>query len=76
MPKRKLQGTVVSDKMDKTVVIEVETKVMHPKYRKFIKRTHKYHAHNEKADVKIGDTVWVQECPPKSKTEKWEVVEE
>jgi len=59
MPKRLLQGVVVSDKMDKTVVVRVERRVMHPVYKKFIRRSKKYHAHDENNACKTGDTVWI-----------------
>lgn len=76
MPKRLLQGVVVSDKMDKTVVVRVERRVMHPVYKKFIRRSKKYHAHDENNACKVGDTVWIQESRPLSKTKKWVVVTE
>lgn len=71
MPKRVLQGTVVSDKGDKTIVVLVERRVMHPQYRKFIKRSKKYHAHDEGNQFKIGDSVRIEECRPLSKTKNW-----
>jgi len=74
MPKRILQGVVVSDKMDKTVVVRVERRVMHPIYKKFIRRSKKYHAHDEDNVFKSGDTVRIQECRPLSKTKSWEVL--
>jgi small subunit ribosomal protein S17 len=74
MPKRILTGTVVSDKMDKTVVVRVERRVMHPVYKKFIRRSKKYAAHDEANSHKIGDTVRIRECRPLSKTKKWEVI--
>ena len=76
MPKRILQGVVVSDKMDKTVVVQVERRVMHPVYKKYIKSSKKYHAHDENNQYKIGDVVRIQECRPVSKTKTWEVVTE
>jgi small subunit ribosomal protein S17 len=76
MPKRILQGVVVSDKMDKTVVVSVERRVMHPIYKKFIRRSKKYHAHDENNTFKIGDTVRICECRPISKTKTWEVIVE
>jgi small subunit ribosomal protein S17 len=76
MPKRMLQGVVVSDKMDKTVVVKVERRVMHPIYKKFIRRSKKYAAHDENNACKIGDTVWIRECRPISKRKRWEVVRE
>ena len=76
MPKRILQGVVVSDKQDKTVVVKVERQVMHPVYKKFIKKSKKYAAHDENNQYKIGDVVRIQECRPVSKTKTWEVVTE
>ncbi len=74
MPKRILQGVVVSDKQDKTVVVSVERQVMHPVYKKFIKRSKKYAAHDENNQFKVGDTVRIEECAPKSKTKTWTVL--
>ncbi|MBI4966867.1 MAG: 30S ribosomal protein S17 [Rhodospirillales bacterium] len=76
MPRRILQGVVVSDKMDKTVVVRVERRVMHPIYKKFIKRSKKYHAHDEANACKAGDVVRIRECRPISKTKTWEVLAE
>ena len=75
MPKRILQGVVVSDKMDKTVVVQVERRVMHPLYKKYIKRSKKYHAHDENNQYKIGDVVRICECRPVSKTVSWTVLD-
>jgi len=69
-----MQGVVVSDKMDKTVVVNVERKFPHPLYKKYIKRSKRYHAHDENNTHKVGDTVSIQECRPLSKTKRWEVV--
>lgn len=74
MPKRILQGVVVSDKMDKTVVVKVERRVMHPIYKKFIRRSKKYAAHDELNQFKVGDVVRIRECMPFSKTKTWEVL--
>ena len=74
MPRRVLRGTVVSDKGDKTVVVKVEGKVMHPLYKKFIRRSKRYHAHDEGNTLKIGDTVKIRECRPISKRKKWEIL--
>jgi len=74
MPKRILQGVVVSDKMDKSVVIRVERRVMHPVYKKYIKRSAKYTAHDENNQYKVGDTVQIIESRPLSKTKTWTVV--
>ena len=68
-------GTVVSDKMDKTVVIAIKDNVRHPLYGKIIKRTSKIHAHDEKNECGIGDRVMVMETRPLSKTKRWRVVE-
>jgi small subunit ribosomal protein S17 len=74
MPKRILQGVVVSDKMDKTVTVQVERRFKHTLYKKFIRRSKKYVAHDETNAVKVGDVVKIQECRPLSKRKKWEVV--
>ena len=74
MPRRILQGVVVSDKMDKTVVVQTEQRVMHPLYKKYIKRTKKYHAHDENNQSKVGDIVRICECRPVSKSKTWEVI--
>ena len=76
MPKRILQGVVVSDKGDKTIVVKVERRVMHPIYKKFIKRSKRYHAHDAENRCKTGDQVRIRECPPRSKSKNWEVVDE
>ena len=75
MPKRILQGTVVSDKTDKTVTVLIERKVAHPVYGKIIRRSKKYHAHDEANAVKTGDVVRIEECAPISKLKAWRVVE-
>ena len=74
MPKRKLQGKVVSDKMQKTVVVEVERMKEHPKYKRRFKVHKKYKAHDEKGEYKMGDTVVIEECSPISKDKKWKVI--
>jgi small subunit ribosomal protein S17 len=74
MPKRILQGVVISDKMDKTVTVQVERRFKHTLYKKFIRRSKKYAAHDETNAVKVGDVVKIQECRPMSKRKKWEVV--
>ncbi|ASG20977.1 MAG: 30S ribosomal protein S17 [Azospirillaceae bacterium] len=76
MPRRVLQGTVVSDKGDKTVIVLVERRVMHPVYKKFIKQSKKYAAHDEQNAYKAGDTVTIEECRPISKRKRWAVVVE
>jgi small subunit ribosomal protein S17 len=75
MPKRILVGTVVSDKADKTVVVKVERKVKHPLYGKIIRRSKKYHAHDEGNEFKPGDTVRIEETRPISKTKTWKVLD-
>ena len=75
MPRRVLRGTVVSDKGDKSVTVLVERRVMHPVYKKIIKRSKRYHAHDEANACKTGDTVSIRECRPISKTKTWEVVD-
>ena len=74
MPRRVLQGVVVSDKADKTVTVLVERRLRHPVYKKFVKRSKRYHAHDEDNKYKIGDMVRIQECRPLSKTKSWEVI--
>jgi len=74
MPKRVLTGTIVSDKTDKTVVVSVERRVKHPLYGKIIKRSKKYHAHDEGNAFKEGETVRIEECRPISKLKTWTVL--
>ena len=76
MPKRVLQGTVVSDKTDKTITVLVERRVKHALYGKFIRKTKKYAAHDEKNTCAIGDTVKIVECRPISKTKTWSLLEQ
>ena len=68
-------GVVSSNKMDKTVVVAVERKVQHPIYGKFLKKTTKFHAHDEKNECSIGDVVRIMESRPLSKTKRWRLVE-
>jgi len=75
MPKRILQGVVVSDKNSKTVVVKVERRFLHPAMGKTVRRSKKYHAHDEKGEYKAGDVVRIQECRPLSKLKTWQVVE-
>ena len=75
MPKRILQGTVVSDKTDKTITVLVERRVRHPLYGKIVRQSKKYHAHDEANAIKEGDTVRIEECRPISKTKSWRVLE-
>ena len=75
MPKRILVGTVVSDKTDKTVTVLVERKVKHPLYGKIIRRSKKYHAHDEDNTFKTGERVRIEETKPYSKTKTWKVLD-
>ena len=74
MPKRILQGVVVSDVQNKTVVVRVERRVMHPVYKKYITRSKKYAAHDEANAFKVGDVVRIEESRPLSKTKRWVVL--
>jgi small subunit ribosomal protein S17 len=74
MPKRILSGTVVSDKNDKTIVVKVERKERHPLYGKIIRRSKKYHAHDEANVAKEGEIVRIEECAPISKNKTWRLV--
>jgi small subunit ribosomal protein S17 len=76
MPKRQLQGVVVSDKSDKTVVVDVERRFTHPLLKKTVRRTKKYQAHDPENRFKVGDRVVIQESRPISKSKKWIVVGE
>ena len=71
MPKRVLQGVVVSDKNDKTIVVQVERRYTHPLLKKTVRRTKKYHAHDEKNSFKVGDQVSIQETRPISRNKRW-----
>ena len=74
MPKRILQGTVVSDKGDKTVVVNVERRFTDPVMKKTVRKSKRYHAHDETNGIKVGETVTIRECRPVSKLKSWEVV--
>ncbi len=74
MPRRVLEGTVVSDKMDKTVTVLVERRYIHPMYKKYVKRTTRYAAHDENGHFKEGDKVQIIECAPISKRKRWTVL--
>ena len=76
MPKRILQGVVVSDKNDKTVVVEVERRYTHPLFKKVVRRSKKYQAHDESNRCKIGDRVQIVETAPISKNKRWAVLEQ
>ena len=74
MPRRILEGEVVSDKMDKTITVLVERRFMHPLYKKYVKKTSKYAAHDESNSIKTGDRVQIIECRPISKSKRWTLV--
>lgn len=74
MPRRVLQGRIVSDKMDKTVTVLVERRYMHPIYKKYVRRTDKYAAHDENNAFRAGDLVQIEECRPLSKRKSWTVI--
>ncbi len=74
MPKRILNGTVCSSNSNKTVVVKVERLLKHPIYKKYVKRFKKYHAHDEKNTLKVGDKVSIRETRPVSKLKTWEVI--
>lgn len=74
MPKRVLQGTVVSDANEKTVVVRVERRFTHPVMKKTVRRSKKYHAHDEANVAKVGDIVWIEETAPISKNKRWTLV--
>ncbi len=76
MPKRVLQGVVVSDKNNKTVVVEVERRFTHPLFKKTVRRSKKYHAHDEANASKVGDKVWIEESAPISKNKRWVVMKQ
>ena len=74
MSRRILQGVVVGDKADKTVVVQVDRRIQHPLYKKFIRRSKKYMAHDATNASKVGDRVQIRECRPLSKSKHWEIV--
>jgi small subunit ribosomal protein S17 len=76
MPKRTLQGVVVSDKQDKTVVVKVERRFTHPVLKKTVRRSKKYHAHDEANAAKVGDIVTIEESAPMSKLKTWVLIEQ
>lgn len=76
MPRRIMQGNVVSDKGDKTVIVNVERKVMDPLYKKYVKRSKRFAAHDEANAYKVGDVVQIEECAPISKTKTWRVIDQ
>src|SRR5690349_24563775 len=73
MPKRTLQGVVVSDKQKKTLVVRVERRYTHPLFKKTVRHSKKYYAHDEKNEFKVGDIVWIEEHRPISKLKRWVV---
>jgi small subunit ribosomal protein S17 len=75
MPKRILQGVVVSDKQNKTVVVKVERRFTHPLFKKTVRRSKNYHAHDEANRFKVGDVVSIEETRPISRTKRWAVIE-
>jgi len=75
MPKRMLEGVVVSDKQDKTVVVRVERRFTHPVLKKTVRRSKKYYAHDEKNEYSVGDVVRIEERRPLSRLKRWEVIE-
>jgi len=76
MPKKRLKGTIVSNKMKDTVVVKVDRVKEHPKYKRRYKISKKYKAHTEKPEFEIGEKVVIEECSPKSKDKHWKVVSE
>lgn len=76
MPRRIMQGTVTSDKADKTITVLVERRIMHPLYKKYMKSSKKYAAHDETNSAKVGDLVSIQECRPISKNKCWVLVKD
>ncbi|MCQ2209358.1 MAG: 30S ribosomal protein S17 [Paludibacteraceae bacterium] len=73
--RKERQGVVSSNKMDKTITVTIKYKEMHPIYQKFVNKTKKYHAHDEKNECNVGDTVKIMETRPLSKTKRWRLVE-
>ena len=76
MPRRVMRGTVVGDKADKTVVVRVDRRVMHPLYKKVVRRSKRYTAHDDGNSHKVGDIVQIRECAPISKRKRWIVLDE
>jgi small subunit ribosomal protein S17 len=74
MPKRIMEGVVVSTKMDKTAVVLVERTFLHPLFKKTVRKSKRYHAHDEGNQAKDGQKVSIQECPPRSKLKRWEII--
>ncbi|MDD9992231.1 MAG: 30S ribosomal protein S17 [Rhodospirillales bacterium] len=76
MPRRVMRGTVVGDKADKTVVVRVDRRVMHPLYKKVVRRSKRYAAHDDGNTHKVGDIVQIRECAPISKRKRWIVLDD
>jgi len=74
MSRRVLQGVVVGDKADKTVIVQVDRRIQHPLYKKYMRRSKKYMAHDETNARKVGDQVQIRECRPLSKNKNWEII--
>ena len=74
MPKRILQGTVTGDQNNQTITVSVERRFKHPLFHKTVRKSKKYRAHDENNAFNVGDQVRIQECAPKSKTKRWEVI--
>jgi small subunit ribosomal protein S17 len=74
MPRRVMSGEVVSDKGDKTVIVRVERTFLHPVLKKTVRRSKRFHAHDEANTYHVGDQVEIRECPPKSRLKRWEVI--
>ncbi len=74
MPRRIMQGVVVSDKGAKTVVVQVERTFLHPLFKKTVRKSRRFHAHDEDNRFKTGDVIAIRECPPKSKLKRWEAM--
>lgn len=74
MPRRIMEGVVVSTKQDKTAIVRVERRFLHPLLKKTVRRSKRYHAHDEANTATEGTTVTIRECPPRSKLKRWEVV--
>ena len=76
MPRRVMRGTVVGDKADKTVIVRVDRRVMHPLYKKVVRRSKRYAAHDDGNSHKVGDIVQIRECAPISKRKRWIVLDD
>ncbi len=74
MPRRIMEGVVVSTKQDKTAIVRVERRFLHPLLKKTVRRSKRYHAHDEANSANEGDTVTIRECPPRSKLKRWDLV--